>query len=120
MSPDKFEAALAEQQQDTIDWAAAMSAVHRLSELHAAETDISAEQIQLVVVMEELAELSQEVSKMVRRRGNRTCVLEELADVSIMCRYLQEALNIDDEELARAINVKLSRYSLAAPNTETQ
>lgn len=120
MTSEKFEAAMAEQECKDIDWDDAMRTVGILSEMHSKETDVSPEQIQLVVAMEELAELSQELSKIVRRRGNRISVLEELADVSIMCRYVQKALNIDDNELNRAINVKLGRYSTVIPNTETR
>lgn len=120
MSPEKFEAAMAQQEYQEIDWDDALSTVRILAGMHSHETGISPAQIQLVVAMEELSELSQELSKVVRCRGNDAAVLEELADVSIMVKYVQSAMNISDEDLNRAINVKLGRYSTAVPNTETR
>lgn len=116
----KFEKALEDQEVRPIDWSEALSVVSVLSRMHSEETNVSPEQIQLVVAMEELSELSQEISKVIRCRGNRMAVLEELADVSIMLQYIKNALEFSDDDLNKAINVKLARYSLAVPNTEMQ
>ena len=56
----------------------------------------------LIIVMEELAELSQAVSKQLRGIGDNTNLLEELADV-------QEICGVADEDINRAINVKAER-----------
>lgn len=63
----------------------------------------------LIIVMEELAELSQEVAKKLRGKEDRTGLLEELADVALGVFYLQEICNIDDDELKRAMLVKIDR-----------
>lgn len=62
-----------------------------------------------IIVMEELAELSQELSKAIRGKGNRMDLVEELADVALGIKYVQEIFDISDETLARAMNVKLYR-----------
>ena len=63
----------------------------------------------LVIVMEELAELTQQVSKYIRGKADRYCILEELADVYLAARYVKNIVGISDEELNAAINVKKNR-----------
>lgn len=63
----------------------------------------------LIIVMEELAELTQQVSKYIRRKADRYCILEELADVYLAARYVKNIVGISDEELNAAINVKKNR-----------
>lgn len=65
----------------------------------------------LIIVMEELAELQQEISKTIRGKGDRTHLMEEMADVYLGIKYLQEIFDIDDRAIARASNVKLDRQS---------
>lgn len=61
------------------------------------------------VIMEELAELSQQVSKDLRGKGDKVCILEELADVAINVKIAQKLYGISDEKLERAMTVKLER-----------
>lgn len=63
----------------------------------------------LIIVMEELSELSKEISKQLRGKGDRYRILEELADVQLGIHYVQEICGISDEELHKAMNVKLQR-----------
>jgi NTP pyrophosphatase (non-canonical NTP hydrolase) len=63
----------------------------------------------LIIVMEELSELQKEVSKELRGKGQYHDILQELADVYICIEYIQEICDISDDELARAVNVKLDR-----------
>lgn len=63
----------------------------------------------LIVVMEELAELTQEVSKYLRGKGDNVGLLEELADVQFCIWYVQEICGIRDETLAKACSVKANR-----------
>lgn len=63
----------------------------------------------LVIVMEEFAEIIQEVSKYIRGKGDRLHLLEELADSYLSIKYIQEVCGISDDELIKAINVKLQR-----------
>lgn len=63
----------------------------------------------LIIVMEELAELSQEIAKKLRGKEDPTGILEELADVALGVFYLQDICGIGDDELKRAILVKIDR-----------
>lgn len=63
----------------------------------------------LIIVMEELAELAQAVSKELRGKCDHYNLLEELADVQLCIYYVQEICNISDDDLSKAMNVKLNR-----------
>ena len=63
----------------------------------------------LIIVMEELAELSQEISKEIRGTANYYNTLQELADVVLGIEYVKNICFISDEELHKAMNVKLNR-----------
>lgn len=63
----------------------------------------------IIVVTEELAELSQVLCKSLRGKTDRTAILEELADVAIGNDYIQKIYGITDEELEKAKSVKLKR-----------
>ena len=65
--------------------------------------------LNIIIVMEELSELSKELSKAIRGKGERMDLIEELADTALCVKYLQEIFDISDETLARAINMKLYR-----------
>ena len=64
-----------------------------------------------IIIMEELSELSKELSKAIRGKGERMDLVEELADVALGIKYVQEIFDISDETLARAMNVKLYRQN---------
>ena len=111
MNREEFAIELSKMDGETdIDWNKAYDVMCALSNNHATETGISPWQVQLIVMMEELSELSCEVSKIIRCREDRNAVLEELADVLIMAKYLKMHMGYSDEELSRAIKVKLHRY----------
>lgn len=61
------------------------------------------------VTMEELSELSQAVSKQIRGCGDRMNLLEEMADVYICMKYLEEIFHLTPDEIQKAIDVKLIR-----------
>lgn len=63
----------------------------------------------LIIVMEELAELSQAIAKELRDKGDNINLLEELADVQLGIYYVQEIFNITNENLHKAMNVKMKR-----------
>ena len=63
----------------------------------------------LIIVMEELAELSKELSKHLRDKGDQYCILEELADVQLGIYYVQEICGIATDDLHKAMNVKMKR-----------
>lgn len=64
---------------------------------------------QLIIVMEELAELAQEVSKKLRGKGDYYNLLQELADVYICIKTIQEICGVDDDSLQKALTVKIDR-----------
>lgn len=70
-------------------------------------TASGSEDRQLLIAMEELAELSQEVSKYLRGKGDYMGLLEELADVTIVMKHIKMILGIKDEDLNRAVCIKI-------------
>lgn len=65
----------------------------------------------LIIVMEELAELSKEISKELRGKGDTVSILEEMADVQLGIYYIQKILCIDDNMLEKAVAVKTNRLA---------
>lgn len=63
----------------------------------------------LIIVMEELSELIKEISKELRGKGDQYNILEELADAQLGIYYVQEICGISNEELYKAINIKMKR-----------
>lgn len=63
----------------------------------------------LIIVMEELSELSQAIAKELRGKRDSVNLLEELADVQLGIYYVQEICKIKDEDLNKAMNVKMKR-----------
>lgn len=62
-----------------------------------------------IVAMEELSELQKEISKELRGQGDRDGILEELADVMIVCGNIMNLQNITDAEIRAATSIKLER-----------
>lgn len=62
-----------------------------------------------LVIMEELAELSQQVSKYARDEGDIIGLVEEIADVTICLEQLRRLTKIDENDLDKAVAVKLIR-----------
>lgn len=62
-----------------------------------------------IIVMEELNELSIEVSKAMRGNLDTFGMLEEMADVYLGLYYLMEIYEISPKSFARAVNVKMER-----------
>lgn len=76
--------------------------------------------VQIVVAMEEMAELTKELSKAYRMyydihdetaeaRAFRANLIEEIADVKIMVKQMQEVFKVRNEELNSEIEAKLNR-----------
>ena len=61
--------------------------------------------------MEELSELQKEISKELRGKGDKVNVLEELADVQIVIYYVKKILGISNEDIEKAISVKIDRLA---------
>lgn len=65
--------------------------------------------VKCTVAMEEFAELQQQVSKQIRGYGDRLGLLEEMADAYICLNFLESIFDITQEDLQKAIDVKLER-----------
>lgn len=64
----------------------------------------------LVIAIEELSELTKELTKHIRKKKNMDCILEELADVQIMIYQLSILFDIDRKMLVSAMQCKLDAY----------
>lgn len=62
-----------------------------------------------LIIMEELAELSQQISKAGRGMKDKTCLMEEMADVVICLVRLQHICGVSTLDLYKSINVKVDR-----------
>lgn len=65
--------------------------------------------IKCAVIMEELAELIQQISKQLRNTGDSYDLVEEMADVYICLEFLKLIFDVDPDLLQKAIDVKLKR-----------
>lgn len=64
----------------------------------------------IIICIEECSELQQTLTKLIRgKTEDKMHILEEMADVTLAIKYLQNNLNISDEELNKAICVKAKR-----------
>ena len=61
------------------------------------------------IAMEEFAELQQQVSKQIRGYDDRIGLLEEMADAYIGLEFLKSIFNISEEDMQKAVDVKLER-----------
>ena len=77
---------------------------HRCSKV----IDIYPREHQLMILMEELAELIQATSKLLRY-GDMEPFLEEYADVSVMMEQARQLYHIDDKEINKRAGKKLFR-----------
>lgn len=75
------------------------------------EKCIAAQGDELTIIrsIEELAELTVELSKVLRHLEDRDSLLEELADAAFCIEILRICLGISDADLHRAVNVKLEQ-----------
>lgn len=65
--------------------------------------------IHLVIVMEELAELQQAISKLIRFDGDRLNLTEEIADVEIGLEYLYKIYDVNKDDINKIKYLKLKR-----------
>ena len=62
----------------------------------------------IIIVIEELSELTKELTKALRNKYDFTGILEELADVSLAVDYIKEIFDITDKELEYARSIKMT------------
>lgn len=63
----------------------------------------------LIICMEEFNELSKEVSKYYRMKGNQLDLLQEIADAWLSIEYIKRLCQFDDTMIIKAINAKTKR-----------
>lgn len=63
----------------------------------------------LIIAMEELSELIQQLSKVLRKRTDRQCLIEEMADTLLMLESVKKICNVKTAEINKALNVKMDR-----------
>lgn len=63
----------------------------------------------LVVALEEMSELSKEITKALRGKYNEIGMIEEIADVMVGIEYIKNLYNISQSDIDRAIKVKIKR-----------
>ena len=78
-----------------------------------------------IVAIEECYELQKEITKMLRERGNKMNLLEEMADVYICLAELRQSYGITDHDLSTMIMRKITRtYArnsiLSGPKEDTK
>ena len=71
---------------------------------------------QLITVGEELGEIQKEISKFVRGENNVTEITEEIADIHIVLENVKLWAGITDEDVNKAINVKIDRINESFDN----
>lgn len=75
-------------------------------------------QLQIIVAIEELAELQKELTKFLRADNNEKCaiydednIIEEIADVTIMIKQLMVIFEVNQEIVDKMIEYKLERLN---------
>lgn len=63
------------------------------------------------IAIQEMAELTKELTDDLRGKPDEDGILEELADVACVVEYLKLAYGISDEYLAAAMNVKVDNVN---------
>ena len=74
-------------------------------------------EMQLIVCMEELSELSQAISKKIRSKGDRNNLVEEMADVIICLENLKQIFAVTNTDIEEWVNFKQERV-VKCMNTE--
>lgn len=65
--------------------------------------------ITVLTIVKNLAELQQEISKVIREKGRRMALIFRIADVSLSLDWLKTKSEFTDEEIDKALNVKIDR-----------
>lgn len=73
---------------------------------------------QLTIAIEEMAELTQQITKHLRGKTDETHLLEEFADVILGLLYIKQILFLPDEVIENACIVKLLRMKEATEEQE--
>ncbi len=71
--------------------------------------EVYGKDLQKQVAIEEMAELTKEICKDFRGKGNREHIIEEIADVCIMLDQLMIIYDIETNEMLDEIDIKTAR-----------
>lgn len=71
--------------------------------------EVYGKDLQKQVAIEEMAELTKEICKDFRGKGNREHIIEEMADVCIMLDQLMIIYDIEPNEMLDEIDIKTAR-----------
>lgn len=74
-----------------------------------ATTKLHGKRTKLIVAIEELSELTKELTKDLRGEGNRDHIIEEICDVDLMLSQLYWIYKVQREEAVDIINFKIER-----------
>lgn len=87
--------------------------IANINEIYTASINCCSKEVKCMVIMEELAELQQVVSKFARGElKDMDMLLEELADVTIGISMLQRLSGLNNKDVLRALEVKLYREGI--------
>ena len=71
-----------------------------------------------IIAIEEFSECTKEITKFIRGKGDRNHLIEEMADVYICLKHLQDIYRIDDEEIDNMMEKKFDRQRERNKNGE--
>ena len=87
--------------------------VAKVDEIYTASINCCSKEVKCMVIMEELAELQQMVSKFARGElKDIDMLLEEIADATIGISMLQRLSGLNNKDVLRALKVKLYREGI--------
>lgn len=72
----------------------------------------------LIIAMEELSELQQAISKILRGKGDKLNVMEELVDVEVVMETVKNTMGITEQELDKMRYIKLKRLEDKISSTD--
>lgn len=72
----------------------------------------------LIIAMEELSELQQAISKILRGKGDKLNVMEELVDVEVVMETVKNTMSITEQELDKVRYIKLKRLEDKISSTD--
>lgn len=72
----------------------------------------------LIIAMEELSELQQAISKILRGKGDKLNVMEELVDVEVIMETVKNTMGITEQELDKVRYIKLKRLEDKISSTD--
>lgn len=72
----------------------------------------------LIIAMEELSELQQAISKILRGKGDKLNIMEELVDVEVIMETVKNTMGITEQELDKVRYIKLKRLEDKISSTD--